>query len=256
VIRFGVCAGFDKLQDVVKIGFDYIEMSLTTVAALSQQEFDQYKAAFDKCPIKSEAYNGFVPGDIKLTGPAVDNGRIDDFLEMSLSRAQALGGKVVVFGSSAARNLPEDWTEQQAWPQLVDFCHKAGDVASKKGITIVIEPLRKAESNILNLVREGYRLAKEVNHPHVKLLADTYHMAVEYEGIDALADCADMLYHVHTANPVGRVCPAPGDGIDYVGILGMLQRSGYNHRFSIECGIQDFVPQLTAALAMFRSIVS
>jgi sugar phosphate isomerase/epimerase len=62
----------------------------------------------------------------------------------------------------------------KAWEQLADTCLILGREASKYDITIVIEPLNKSETNIINSVAEGYKLAQQVNHPNVKLLADFY----------------------------------------------------------------------------------
>ena len=39
MIRFGVCAKFDQLDAVIEAGYDYVELNLSKVAALREDEF-------------------------------------------------------------------------------------------------------------------------------------------------------------------------------------------------------------------------
>ena len=52
-----------------------------------------------------------------------------------------------------------------------------GVIAQSYGIVVCVEPLNRAESNFINTLQEGAEIVRRVNHPHIRLLADLYHMA-------------------------------------------------------------------------------
>ena len=92
------------------------------------------------------------------------------YVEKALKRAKALGVSNVVFGSGGAKNVPEGFPIEQGYEQIVTLLKRIAPVASGYGITIVIEPLRKAECNLINTFEEGCRLAKDVNDPAIRVL--------------------------------------------------------------------------------------
>src|SRR5947208_15197022 len=87
-----------------------------------------------------------------LTGPTVDREQVRAYLEKSLALAESFGAKVIVFGSPAARTVPDGFPREQAWAQLVDFLRLAGQVIETRGYGMVIgiEALRTPETTIVN----------------------------------------------------------------------------------------------------------
>ncbi|MFP3711872.1 TIM barrel protein, partial [Paraburkholderia sp. SIMBA_009] len=71
------------------------------------------------------------------------------------------------------------------------------------------EPLNRKESNLVNSVADGARLAKALNRPEVRGLADFYHMDEEAEPLDALREHCAWLAHIHLAD-TGRLNPGTG----------------------------------------------
>ncbi len=246
MIRLGVCTSPANADIVAEIGFDYVEFSLSSVAAMSDEEFSALALKMDECAIRVEAFNGMVPGTVPITGPNVNASQQHEYLELAFSRARRLGGKVVVFGSSAARNVPEGFPIDMAWRQIVNFLRLAERHAANYEITIAIEPLCKRESNVINYVSEAVLLSSIHQLPHIRALGDTYHMAMGSEPLSALTLAGDMLAHVHTANAIGRKYPKAGDGEDYEAIFRALIEGGYQGRVSIEGGCDDFVPDAKA----------
>jgi len=253
MIRIGICAPIDRLEDVAAIGYDYIELSLTAASAWSDAEFDLARAAVDAAPIRAEAFNGMMPADYRLTGPNADHAAALQYLDKAFGRAAALGGKVVVFGSGGARRVPDRFPTDEAWEQLAAFLHGAARLCETHGITLVIEPLRKQETNILHTVAEGFALAAKTAEPTVGVLGDTYHMYNENEPYSALVAAAPLLRHVHTAENVKRAFPSPEDGTDYAGLFAALKQAGYEGRVSVEGGAPDFVKDAATALQTLRA---
>ena len=71
---------------------------------------------------------------------------------------------------------------EKAWRQFEEFGRMAGEIAAKHDVVIVLEPINGTETNLMKTVIEGVALARKINHPYVKALADYFHMQVEKEG--------------------------------------------------------------------------
>jgi sugar phosphate isomerase/epimerase len=119
-LRYGVATfgEVEPLRDATTIaacGYDYIEPGLAKTLALPDPERQEQLRRLSATGLRVETMNWFLPGaDIKLTGPAVDQARVNDFLERSLALAEQLGAKVIVFGSPGARSFPLEFPRERA----------------------------------------------------------------------------------------------------------------------------------------------
>ena len=264
-LRYGVATFGDvePLRDVTAIaacGYDYIEPGLAKTLALTEAERQAQLSRLTTSGIRVETMNWFLPGgDIKLTGPAVDQARITDFLERSLALAEQQGAKVIVFGSPGARSFPEGFPREQAWEQLKTFLRTAGGIieARRYGMVIGIEPLRKPESNIVNTVAEAARLAREVNHAKVRIIVDFYHLAFENEDPDAILAAKDLIVHLQIADPAMRGFPKQeGDEKRYRRFFDNLLKIGYKGRLSIEANSSDVAGDCGPALKFLKQMAT
>lgn len=254
-MQFGACADIDKGSFLASVGFDYLELPLNRIAAMAEEEFVEYRAAVHSARIPARAFNCFFPGDLSLTGPSTDEGRIADYVGLALSRMDELGGEVLVFGSGRARSVPEGFPASKARDQLLALLGTTGDVAETHDIRIVVEPLRSAESNIINTVAEGLELVAELDHTHVRLLVDFYHMSQAKEQPDVLIDAGrDMVYHIHVAEPQTRRWPAPENGRTYEDFVNALKAIQYNRTISVEGKTMDMNRDAPQALACLKSL--
>lgn len=251
--RIGICVDPDRFDAAQAAGFDYVETNASKVAALSEEEFGKLAAQIAQLKIPLAASMSFVPASIKLTGPDVDPAKQIDYVTGVLGRLKRLGVKVVVFGSGGARRVPEGFSKDEAFAQLVDFCRRIAPVARDNGITIVVEPLRRQETNIINTAREGLALVKAVDRPEVRLLVDYYHLTEEGESPDIIAEAGPLLAHTHIANPAGRVFPLQADESPYAGFFSNLCKIDYQGRLSVEASTKDFAAEAPRALALLRS---
>lgn len=247
MIRLGVCAPVDMIDLLAQIGYDYIELNLSGVAAMSDAEYETAKQRVEKAPVKAEAFNVMLPGTLRVTGPEVNAAALHEYLDKAFARAKGLGGEVIVFGSAGARNVPEGFPIDVAWRQIVNYLRIAERHATDHDIMIAIEPLRRQESNIINLVSEAAAVASIAQLPHVGVLGDTYHMAMGAEPFSSLTLAGSLLKHVHVANPIGRIFPKEGDGEDYGALFAALRAGKYESRVSVEGGADDFETDARAA---------
>ena len=255
-MKFGVCAGFDRMEEARQCGFDYLECNLTSLAQMDESEFAALLE--NPFPLPVLRSNCFFPGEIHLTGPRFNEEQIKAYIDHALSRGAKIGLKGAVLGSGGARNCPEGFDKEQAKAQFIAVLRMAGDAGEKYGIDIYLEPLRLKETNLVNTVSEGYEIVKKAGHNRVKLLADTHHMLAGGESWDIFSEVKDELAHVHishTIDPQGdRDYPLPGDGQDHQATIAALRNAGYTGLISIEAGTKDFVSDGKIACAFLRKL--
>ena len=252
MIKIGVCVGPDKMEAASRVGFDYVEWGLAGTMEMDGQAFSEAVRRAQDMPIRVEAMNGMLPGSLKITGPSADLSRVRDYLEPAFERMARLGAGLVVFGSGGARGVEAGFPFDAAWRQIADFLRLAGEIAAGNGIRIAIEPLRREECNIINHVSEAMALSALVDLENVGALGDSFHMHSVSEPFSALTQAGNRLFHVHTANPAGRVYPAPADGADYGALFSALKAADYSGRVSVEAGCENFEQDGALALQALR----
>lgn len=146
--------------------------------------------------------------------------------------------RILVWGSSHARNIPEDMPFEVAWERNLAVLREAGKAGEEYDVIFAIEPLSKRESNFINTVIEAFEIAESIGSNYVKVLADIRHMIREEDSVlDSLKTVASKLVHVHTADENLLV---PGRGvIDHAKIMKTLREIGYNGFVSIEARLGE-----------------
>jgi len=251
-VRVGYCTGVKNLEAAKAAGFDYVELSSTEIAGLSDTDFDAAVARIKELGIATPAANLFVPASIKLTGPETSPEAQMAHVRKVLSRLSKVGVEVIVFGSGGARRVPDGFAKEDAFKQLVDFGRRAATEAKPYNITILIEPLRKQETNIINSAAEGLELVKAIDHPNFQLMIDFYHLASEQEDPSIVLRAKDHIRHLHTANPQGRVFPLKWEEYDYAPFFANLRAIGYDKRISVEASTQNFATEAPQSIALLR----
>lgn len=268
-MRFGFCGnlvatgpdgtGIEFVEKIAQFGYDYVELPIAEMTALSEQEFSALKSRVAATGLRCESCNNFFPGTQRLTGPDVNDSTVEEYYTKALDRAHALGAETIVFGSYAAKRVPDGYSHERAFEQLVVLHRKIGAAAHDRGIVIAIEPVRTPWANIITTYEEGYRLAKAVSHPNIRMLLDNYHMDHEGESADVLFGRSDLLSHVHFSNPNlqnhpkdPRIVPVDISEWDYTPLINALRTVGYQGRMSVEAETSDFDADAPRALAIMR----
>jgi sugar phosphate isomerase/epimerase len=250
-IEIGVCGAIEGFAKAEALGFDYFEPSVAALSVLSDQAFGEIRKQVLASRIRCETCNNFIR-TLKVVGTEVDAKALKAYMNQMLDRCRELGTEIVVWGSSGSRNVPDGYSRETAWAQIKEFLAYAGDIARSKKMVIAIEPLRHAESNIINSGAEGLRLVREVNHPNVKMIIDFYHLRSENEDPKILVEAASEIVHIHFANPKGRVWPKnPDEDPEYGRFFAYLKQINYKEGISIE-GRGTLDADAPASLAFFR----
>ena len=263
-LRIGIAA-FDRVDplasvaELAALGVDYIEPALSKLAALPDAELAAARQRVAATGLRAEAMNWFVPGDLKLTGPAVDTARVLAYLERSLAIAESFGVQRIVFGSPGARSHPDGFPREQAWQQLVVFLRQCADVieARRYHMIVCIEPLRRPESNLVNHVGEAVQLAREVDRPSVKVVVDFYHLAFEGDDPDVVRQAAPWIAHLQIADPAARGFPrSAASEPRYARFFAALRAVGYQGRLSIEAVAGDLAADTAEGLRFLRAMTA
>ena len=94
-----------------ELGYDFWEWGAAG-AFIPTKSDDEWKKHRDakilSAPLPLRSCNGFLPGTFRLTGPEASFDEPLKYAETVCRRADEVGVKTVVFGSSGARNVPKD----------------------------------------------------------------------------------------------------------------------------------------------------
>src|SRR5271165_3506347 len=254
-VKVGVCGSIDDFPKAVQYGFDYFGPAGAAIAALNDQAFAAFRDRVLASPIRCECFNSFIR-TLKVVGPDVNQEALASYVSSTLDRCRQGGATIVVWGSASSRNVPEGYSRDRAWDQIVSFLRSAGDIARSKQIVLAIEPQRKQESNIINSGAEALRLVHDVHHPNVKMIIDYYHLREENENPEILKTARDQIVHLHFANPKGRVWPKqPDEDPLYARFFELIKETRFRGGISIE-GTGTYDRDATASLAFFRKELS
>lgn len=248
--RIGVCTSVEKAPIVQAAGGSYVEVGIAGFMKAEQGDdvWSENAAKAKACVLPITSGNGYYPGDICLVGPNAEPERAIRYAEVALRRAAETGLKTVVFGSSKARNIPEGFSREEATAQFTDICRRMAPIAEKYGITVVIEPLQKSETNFINTVLEGLDIVLAVNHPNLCVLADFFHMAREGESPESIVKAGKYLRHCHIAECENRTAPGVA-GDDFRPYFRALKQIDYRGNISLECRWDDFSREVGPAIA-------
>ncbi len=250
--RLAIARSLKEIDAAKAAGFDYLELRTSEIAALSDADYEKLVEKVNRLKISVPVTYLFIPGSIKLTGPKIDKEQQMNYVMKAFERVSRLGARLITFGSGVARQVPAGFSKEEAFKQLIEFCQRIGPEAKARNLTIVIEPQRKQECNIINSAAEGFELIKAVNHPNIQLMVDFYHLAEEKEDPDIIIKAKDHIRHLHMANPTGRVFPLKWEEYDYGKFFENLRQIGYDQRISIEAGTKDFPKEAPQAIAFLR----
>ncbi|MCX7015567.1 MAG: sugar phosphate isomerase/epimerase [Candidatus Sumerlaeota bacterium] len=252
-MQFGISTSADKAAPFARAGFDFLEIPVQRAfqPEAPDEAVEESLRQAAGWPLPARVANTFLPGDIKAVGPGVDRERLARYAEAACRRARRIGVEIIVFGSGKSRSIPDGFDRAKAEQQLVEYGRTLGAAGRRHGIVFVAEPLRRAESNVLNTVQETARLVREVAHPHFLLLVDAYHWETEKDSADDIVANADLLRHAHIAAYGSRVAPG-AEASDFTEFFRALKAARYTGRLAVECKWTNPDAEAPRALAELR----
>jgi D-psicose/D-tagatose/L-ribulose 3-epimerase len=146
---------------------------------------------------------------------------------------------VMVFGSPLQRSTTGGLTREEATRNYVQGLAAVAPQALERGVTILVEALPKAQSDVVLTLDEAAEIVHQIGSPSIRTMFDTHNAVDEVEAHTALVEKHfDVVKHVHVNEMDGRY-PGTGD-YDFGVLLKKLQALNYKGWVSLE--VFDFKP--------------
>ena len=230
-------ADYVKNDSIISdIGFDCMLESVARLISpitVSDVEFEKNKLLFEQMKTPIYAFNIFIPGELKVVGPNVDEAAVLSYVEKVMQRLSQTKTRVIVWGSGGSRSLPEGWDKKEAFKQIITMGKKIAALGQKYNITVSMESLNTSECNFITSVKEALYVVKKVNHPNLRLTIDIYHMLKDNEDPKIIYKTKNYLFHVEIAEREGRTAPGVA-GTDFKPYLLPMAKNGYTNKIIIE----------------------
>lgn len=255
-MKLGIYTDFVNLPEAARLGFDYVEIPLDALAALPESDFAAFVDYVEGSGIRVAACSRMLPDDLPVTGAGVNATALHGYLKHAFGRAQRLGVKVIALDGARSRSVPAEGDFPFAWRQLGNFLRLLQGHAIDSSVAIALEPLRKADCNLLNLVSEATLIAGLLQLSSIGVCADYGSMGMASEPMSALRRAAPLLRHVRVENALTRALPREGDGEAYGKLLETLADIGYNGGVTLSGTITEtFAADAEQALKYMRALM-
>ena len=165
--------------------------------------------------------------------------RLASELTARMAQAERLGcQRIILLSGKRDTSMPRE--KQHA--VCIENLQRAGDVAAKRGFTLLLEPIDALENPPIYLTRveEAFEIVRAVKQAGVQVLYDFYHQqrGLPQGGgvrplLAPLRGNVNLLGLVHVANVPGRHAPNHGE-INYLQIYKGLEQNGYHGWMAME----------------------
>lgn len=141
---------------------------------------------------------------------------------------------LITFVGAVQKDIPYE----TQYRQIIDGLRRAADIAEKKDVYLVLEPLNSVESPQMSVVTtaEGFKIIKEVNHPRIKLDYDMYHRQLSDGNLInnlKLGLEKEWIRFVEVGDVPGRYEAGTGE-TNYANIFKALRQIGYGGYVGLE----------------------
>lgn len=240
----------DRLAAIKGQGFDGVELPLIRPSEFPAAEVRRRLEANQlSCTLCS-----VLPGELSIVSEAADvQKKTRQHLERCIAAAAEAGAELMAGPLySPVGYLPGRRRTTEEWARAVECYQSLGSTLNSHGVTIAVEPLNRFETYFLNTTADALKLAREIDHPRVGILFDTFHANIEEKDVaTALRSAAPYLKHVHACENDRGI---PGTGhVGWPGVFGALREIGYNGWITIE-SFGFTLGDLSAAASIWRDL--
>jgi len=160
-----------------------------------------------------------------------------------------LGG--VVFSALGKYAKP---TTPKAIDNATNALRRLAQEASKRGITVGLEPVNRYESNLINTGQQALDMISNIGEKNVVVHLDVYHMNIEEQDlITPVIAAGSQLGYVHIG--ASHRGPLGTGNIDFDAFFGALAKIGYEGTITFESFSSTVVsPELSSTLGIWRNL--
>ena len=238
-------ATFAMLKDA---GFDGVEIPIF------DREIDKYAelgARLEGLGLEPLAVSARGADDNPISADPAVRAEAAAATRANLDSAAALGAPLICGPLAAPLGVfsgEPPTAEEKA--RSADYLREVAPYAQERGVTIVLEYLNRFEMYLTNTAADLAELVREVGHPSVRMMYDTFHAHIEEKDPRAaLQECKDVLVHVHLSEN-DRSTPGAGQ-VDWQTTFAALKEIEYDGWVVIEA-FGDSLPELAGATKIWR----
>jgi sugar phosphate isomerase/epimerase len=230
---FVVWRGFAaSLPKAAQFGYDGIELALKSAAEINPSQLAKLLDRWDlevSCISTGQVFAAL--GLYFTHSDPVIRDRVLEVLRGLIILARDFGRMINI--GRVRGFVANGQTRKAAEGLFLDMVSRLADIAEPLGVTIVIEPVNRYETNFLNNLDEGRALLDKLGRPNIGLMPDLFHMNIEDDRIEAsLLRNAPLLKYLHLADS-NRLAPGWGH-LDFDQIFQVLQEVRFNGWAAVE----------------------
>lgn len=237
----------DACKSIRSIGYTGIEIAPFTLAEsprdISVDQRKQYRGIISSEGLQFVGLHWLMvsPKGLHVTTPDVElRTKSWEHIRDLVDLCGDLGdGGVMVFGSPAQRSTTEGSSRADATKRFEEGLSGVALHALERGVTILVEALPKAQSDVVNSLAEAVDIVKRLSTPSIRTMFDSHNAVDETEPHAVLVQrYYDYIRHVHVNEMDGKHC-GQGD-YDFKPVLEVLRQRNYGGWVSLEAF--DFAP--------------
>lgn len=246
-------ADVKELAPLVKrMGFDILEIACENPALLDISEIKRVLADHQ---LEGIICGAFGPDrDLASQNPVyVDNSKM--YIRWLIDAAAEIGSSIVagpMYSSVGKAHLETDTERKAEWDRSVAGVREMAQYASSKGIKLALEPLNRFETDMINVVDQGWEFIRQTGMDNVGFHLDTFHMHLEEKNSASAIKAANpRIFHFHACENDRGV---PGTGqVYWQSIASALKEMDYQGPVVIE-SFTDQVKEIARAVCIWREI--
>ena len=178
------------------MGYDAVEIAVEDPALISANKVLQ---ALHDHDLKVVVCAAFGPGR-DLTHEEVHVHRsTTDYIEQCFELCNAWGVDFLagpMYSSVGKARMVSPEQKKIEWDRAVTNLYKVAQLASKRGLSLALEPLNRFESDLINTADDVMRLVSDINHTSAKVMLDGFHMSIEENDLEsAITKVGNKLIH-------------------------------------------------------------
>ncbi len=141
---------------------------------------------------------------------------------------------------------------EEEWSHSVESLKEASRIASRRGITIGLEPANRFETYFLNIAADAVKLAKEVGEANIGVHLDTFHMNIEEKNFyDPISTTGDLLCYMHCCENDRGI--AGTGNVNWNDVFKALTDIKYDKWITLESFTPD-IKSVAASTAIWRQV--
>ena len=222
---------FPVLEQIKAIGFTGVEVPIFDV---DPAHWQSWRTKLDELGLDRIAVTICGPDFNQISPDPVMRAATLERNKRAIDCAVVLGADLLTGPyHSALSHFTGKPATQEEWNWAVENLRELADYAQEKGIVLGLEYLNRFESYLVSCADELFQLVEDINHPHCKIMFDTFHANIEEKSLgDAIRKLSKHLVHVQVSEN-DRSTVGKGN-VNWTDVFTALEEIKYDAYLSVE----------------------